>query len=134
MEKRLGGRIKMATENKNKTKTKTGSNLLKDLPKKTKTVKKKKVENENDSAIKKVKAPKKIKQSFKEGYGVYITDTLVFRIRKDNEDVDVIKKFDVDISFNKEKIGKKTKYPDGVERTIIDVITDEKDLVYVLQV
>lgn len=114
-------------------KTKTGTNLLKkSLEKKKK--RSKKVEIENDAMIKKEKREKrvkKIKQTFKDEGSYYITDKLIFRIRNDI-DTDILKTFATDITFNKNKIGQKTKQPDGIFRKIIDVITDEKNLVFVL--
>lgn len=126
----------MAKEKKKKVskekKIKTGSNLLKDLSVKKKG-RPKKVEIENDDSIKKFKTPKKIKQTFKEEDRFFITDKVIFRIREDNMDTDVLKTFTTDITFNKNKVGQKTKHPDGIFRKIIDVITDEKNLVFVVQ-
>ena len=114
-------------------KTKTGSNLLKNLPKKKKS-RSRKVEVENDDSIKKIKVPKKIKQTFKEENGCYVTNRVVFRIREDNTDTDVLKTFTTDITFNKNKVGQKTKHPDGIFRKITDVILNEKNLTFVVEI
>jgi uncharacterized membrane protein YheB (UPF0754 family) len=114
-------------------------NLLKELGKDKKDNKKnKKVvsEVENDDILKPKKQRKrKLKQSFVDTGTSYIAKKIIFRIVKDDgKTEDIVKEYPVPVEFNKNKVNKLTKAHNGKDWMIItDVVTDEKDLVFVLQ-
>lgn len=80
----------------------------------------------------KVKRASKLRQSFTladTGFH-WETDRIVLRIL---DDKDYMRKFAGKIFINKGKIGAKTEYEKDKWATITDVITDEKNLVFVME-
>lgn len=122
-----------------KDKTATGKN--KDIKKKdTKVAPKRK--STKISLAKKVKPEKVVKPKVKKKSSLrqsftladtgfhWETDRIVLRIL---DDKDYIRKFAGKIFINKGKIGAKTEYEKNKWATITDVITDEKNLVFVME-
>jgi hypothetical protein len=74
------------------------------------------------------------KQSFVDTGTSYIAKKIIFRIVKDDgKTEDIVKEYSVPIEFHKNVINKLTKSHNGKDWMIItDVVTDEKDLVFVL--
>lgn len=77
---------------------------------------------------------KKIKQNFTEDSTTYEAQKVIFRIKDGDKFKNIKKVYPMPIRFNKRpKIGYKTKVATGDWCKIVDVITDEKDLVFVLE-
>ncbi len=123
--------IKAKREVVNNIKDESSKNKINSKVKKERT---KKVLSDSDSweSPKKPKKIKKIKQTFIEDDAGYVTNVVTFRFLKtDDTFEDFIKKYDCDITFGKNKIGKKTKFDNKLYK-ITDVITNEKNLTFVL--
>ena len=71
------------------------------------------------------------KQSFLDTGKSYIAKKVIFRIIKDGDKTeDIVKEYSVPIAFYKNVVNKFIKSYNGI---ITDVVTDEKDLVFVIQ-
>jgi hypothetical protein len=96
------------------------------------------VEVETDGThIPRKRAPrgsKPIKKTFIDLGSMIVTDKVVYRIlNKDGTYVDDLKEYDYDITFMKHnKINSKTTYK-GIKYKITDLITTEKNLVFVVE-
>jgi hypothetical protein len=91
------------------------------------------VEDEYEDVTKEL-GKKDNKQSFVDTGTSYIAKKIIFRIVKDDgKTEDIVKEYSAPIEFYKNVINKLTKSPNGKDWMIItDVVTDEKDLVFVL--
>lgn len=129
--------MEQQVEEKKKRKSKT-KNLLKTKQKKdkpkTERVKglKELIETDTNARNKK---KKRIHQTFIEDFSTYETDKVVFRIMFDDQQYkDIVKHYPTTIRFSKYgKIGCKTKMITGEWMEFIDIITDQKDLIFVLK-
>jgi len=137
MVKEVENKTDQQIEDKKKRKSKT-KNLLNVKPKKdkpkTERVKglKELIETDTNARNKK---KKKIHQTFIEDFSTYETDKVVFRIMFDDQQYkDIVKHYPTTIRFSKYgKIGCKTKMITGEWMKFINIITDQKDLIFVLK-
>lgn len=135
-----GSKNNKKTNTRNLRELVTKEKVIKE-PNKVKSIHRKKIikpviekERDIDNKIKPKKV-KKIKHTFVDNLeGFYFTSKIVLRIRNEDEFSDFKREYENEITINKNnKIGGKT-YFNGVHYTITDVITNEEDLVYVLEI
>ena len=73
-----------------------------------------------------------IQKSYSDNGLFFEAPYIVFRMMNDTGSKDIIRNFICPVSIGKDKIGKMTKLPDGSKVKIVDIITNENDLVFVV--
>lgn len=133
MENGMEQQVEEKKKRKSKTKNLLKTKQKKDKPK-TERVKGLKELIETDTNARN-KRKKKIHQTFIEDFSTYETDKVIYRIMfGENQYKDIIKNYPTSLRFNKfGKIGCKTKMITGEWMEFIDIITDQKDLIFVLK-
>jgi len=105
-----------------------------DNKKKAAAAKKSKNKVKIDINKKEIKNTKKdIEQTFTEDEISFKAKEVIYRIKDGDNIRDIKKIYPMPILFNKNKIGTKTKVATGEWCKVVDIITDEKDLVFVLE-
>lgn len=80
-----------------------------------------------------LKREKSVNKTFTEDPLFFETDTVVFRLKQGDGYKDIVRKYPDVMKFNKAKVGSKTKVATGEWTRIVDVVTSERNLVFVIE-
>jgi len=121
------------SENESSTNSKKTRTRKVKVDGKTVTMTKNKRSNSESNRSTRIRRTKSdIQKSYIDNGQFFEAPYIVFRMMNDTDSKDIVRKFICPVRIGKDKIGKMTKLSDGSKVKIVDIITNENDLVFVV--